>query len=91
MTWFAVKGPDGEWYHGEGIAFETPEIAWSSIGNGNPAVARMMMDNGYRCVEVEIVEKAKMDVIRAAIDVDRLDMDALGRITDAPAADGVGK
>ena len=54
--WYAIKGPDGDWYHGEGVAFETPDAAWSSVANGNPMLLRVMDAEGYRCVEVNLVE-----------------------------------
>lgn len=96
MQWFAVFDPSGEIVDG-GVS-STVEWAWAAClskiptshqlyrewykhdfpGDSAAAVAAL----GYVCAEVEVIPRAKMNVIREAIDLTGLDLKRLEKWRD---------
>jgi hypothetical protein len=89
MKWLAIIDPQGEalavcpihrgaWSMALGLVETTSPLyrEWYKHDTQEASVAAVEA-LGYVCTEVDVVPIAKMDVIRAAIDLTQLDMDRL--------------
>lgn len=94
MRWHAILGPGGEvlavcpihrgaWSTALGLVETTSSLYRTWYKHDTQAASIAAVEAlGYVCAEVEVVPTAKMDVIRAAIDLTGLDMERLGKWRD---------